>query len=282
MKNKKLLNLGCGQSYNNKWVNIDISPDNKSVLSWDVKKGIPFPNNYFDSVYCSHLLEHLFTSEADALVPEIYRVLKPSGVVRIVVPDLEQIISQYKKKLNSCLKSKHKKEVEQEYNWIYLELYDQAVRNRSGGEMVHFLRNSSQECRKYIINRIGQEGEGIIQTPQKMSLKSLYFSISSKPISWFVQRIKKYLSFPFLYPIGGKEYIKIFSDGLFYNSGEIHRHMYDRFSLGKMLKRHNFKKIQIMTASKSKIAKFNDYKLDTLGNNKIVKKPDSLFIEGIK
>ena len=44
-----------------------------------------------DIVYSSHLLGHLTLKSANQYLREAYRVLKPEGVLRIVVPDLYKI-----------------------------------------------------------------------------------------------------------------------------------------------------------------------------------------------
>lgn len=45
----------------------------------------------FDAVYCSHALEHLYPHEVPEALSEFYRVLKPAGVLVILVPDLEGV-----------------------------------------------------------------------------------------------------------------------------------------------------------------------------------------------
>lgn len=67
----------------------------RSVHYLDVRKRFPYSDNTFHFVYTSHLLEHLLPAEAEFCVSEIYRVLKPGGIVRIAVPDLDQVIASY-------------------------------------------------------------------------------------------------------------------------------------------------------------------------------------------
>lgn len=45
----------------------------------------------FDSVFCSHALEHLYPHDVVTALKEFHRVLKPGGVAWIVVPNLEGI-----------------------------------------------------------------------------------------------------------------------------------------------------------------------------------------------
>ena len=45
----------------------------------------------FDAVYCCHALEHLYPHEVNRALAEFRRVLRPGGIVIIVVPDLEDV-----------------------------------------------------------------------------------------------------------------------------------------------------------------------------------------------
>jgi SAM-dependent methyltransferase len=68
-------------------------PDN--ILVYNLSKGIPFPDNSIDVAYHSHMLEHLDRERARRFLIEIRRVLKPDGLLRIVVLDLEEAARQY-------------------------------------------------------------------------------------------------------------------------------------------------------------------------------------------
>jgi predicted SAM-dependent methyltransferase len=46
-------------------------------------------------VYCSHVLEHLALNEFRTTLLNVFRYLKPGGVFRLVVPDLEFIAKLY-------------------------------------------------------------------------------------------------------------------------------------------------------------------------------------------
>ena len=43
-----------------------------------------------DGTWASHIIEHLYAHDVPIALRELYRVLKPGGVVRIAVPDLQQ------------------------------------------------------------------------------------------------------------------------------------------------------------------------------------------------
>src|SRR5438445_2136934 len=99
------LNLGCGSRYHARWINIDIVPAGPDVIAHDLRQGIPLPDNSCDVVYHSHVLEHLRRAEAKYLLCECYRVLKPGGILRAAIPDLERICSAYLEKLKAALES---------------------------------------------------------------------------------------------------------------------------------------------------------------------------------
>ena len=67
---------------------------------------------------------------------------------------------------------------------------------------------------------------------------------------------------------------------MFRESGEIHRWMYDRFSLQRLLNQAGFVEVKVCNADVSSIPAFNSYELDMLDNK--VRKPDSLYIEAVK
>jgi len=117
------LHLGCGLNTPEGWIHVDGSwnawvakyptlrrvfkairllPADLEDIAWnpdiiihDLRKPLPFPNDYFTAIYASHLLEHLYLEEAKALLKECVRVLIPGGILRIVVPDLCSILSEY-------------------------------------------------------------------------------------------------------------------------------------------------------------------------------------------
>lgn len=87
------LHLGCGGNLIPGWVNTDIVDGDVRV---DLRRGLPFPDRAAAYVYTCHMLEHLaHPGEAMPLLREIHRVLRPGGIVRIVVPDIEPLLRAY-------------------------------------------------------------------------------------------------------------------------------------------------------------------------------------------
>jgi predicted SAM-dependent methyltransferase len=105
------LNLGCGDSYFNGWVNADFF----RVRFWKVPKNgwsldlrYPFKckDNYWDGVFTEHTLEHLHPLDDYNLFKELFRTLKPGSWLRICVPGLEQSLKEF---YNDNLKEYHLK-----------------------------------------------------------------------------------------------------------------------------------------------------------------------------
>lgn len=67
----------------------------RTVRYLNVTKKFPYPNNYFDYIYSSHLLEHLYSHQAKFCVSEVYRILKKGSIARIAVPDLDDLVASY-------------------------------------------------------------------------------------------------------------------------------------------------------------------------------------------
>lgn len=73
-----------------------------NIMVHNLAKGLPFASNSIDAVYHSHFMEHLDKDVAKVFLLEIKRVLKPEGIQRIVVPDLEKACRAYIAHISSC------------------------------------------------------------------------------------------------------------------------------------------------------------------------------------
>jgi predicted SAM-dependent methyltransferase len=88
------LNLGSGFAPVEGWTNIDLIGASVD-LPWDLGRGIPFPDALVDAVFSEHLFEHLTLGAGLQLARESLRVLRPGGVVRVVVPDAGLLLRSY-------------------------------------------------------------------------------------------------------------------------------------------------------------------------------------------
>ncbi|MBN2144902.1 MAG: methyltransferase domain-containing protein [Candidatus Aureabacteria bacterium] len=280
MENKfKLLNLGCGNRFHPDWVNVSFFSKGKEVLAHDLKKGIPFPSETFDFVYHSHLLEHFSKKEAFSFLIECCRVLKPGGMIRIATPDLEALAKVYLHALQQAKTGSI--EWINRYEWIMLELYDQTVRTQSGGDMFdYFLQDPVPEA-DFVIQRCGTEAKNMMTDAKKTQIQSPVTTCGR----WRkkIQRIihdPSYRNDCFLKLILGKKY-PVYRLGHFHQSGEMHKWMYDSFSLSRLLIKTGFSNCVQKNAAESSFPQWNQYLLDMEEDGSIYK-PDSLFMEAVK
>lgn len=92
------LHLGCGPKYIEGFINIDANPFARIDLWLDVRNGLPFPANSADSIYATHMVEHLYDNDLRTLLKECCRILKPGAGVRLIVPSLGSAIAAYAQK----------------------------------------------------------------------------------------------------------------------------------------------------------------------------------------
>jgi predicted SAM-dependent methyltransferase len=84
-KERIVIELGCGPNKVVGAIGIDKIQDENVDIIADIENGLPFlPDNSVDELVSKHLLEHI--ENLDQLIKEIYRVLKPGGIHRAIVP----------------------------------------------------------------------------------------------------------------------------------------------------------------------------------------------------
>jgi predicted SAM-dependent methyltransferase len=111
------LNLGCGLEAPKEWLNIDslltlkfskipligrpliskLGGPNwpKSVKLGDITRGLPLSENSCELIFASHVLEHLSWPDSQNALKNIFFYLQPGGTFRVIVPDLEKIVTYY-------------------------------------------------------------------------------------------------------------------------------------------------------------------------------------------
>jgi SAM-dependent methyltransferase len=153
-----VLNLGCGYRTSSRCINIDwslpvrlkgsavgrrIAPlllqgerlsayqqMSGTVMRHDLRKGIPFEDASVDAVYHSHVLEHIDRPGVAGFLAEVHRVLRPGGIHRIVVPDLELQARNYLASLDSSVTGGDSGD---EHESTVAELIEQMVRKEAYG-----------------------------------------------------------------------------------------------------------------------------------------------------
>ncbi len=80
----KKLNIGCGSKSLPGWVNLDLKDIPGVDVVHDIEKlPFPFEDNKFEEILCQDILEHV---EYIPILKDLYRILKPGGVLKIRVP----------------------------------------------------------------------------------------------------------------------------------------------------------------------------------------------------
>ncbi|MGC2855632.1 FkbM family methyltransferase [Novispirillum sp. DQ9] len=251
----RLVNVGCGRHYHPAWINMDVAPSDASVIRHDIQTPLPLEDESCDAVYHSHVLEHLPRRHALAFLTECFRVVRPGGMLRVAVPDLEQICRAYLASLRGALRGGS--EALARHEWMTIELLDQMVRDQSGGEMYRYWMQDPMPAEDFVYQRVGEEAREAISRARAGGAGKVPppFSAASSPS-----------------PADA---------ATFRQSGEVHLWMYDRVSLLRLLEEAGFICARIRRASQSAIAGFASCGLETMPDG-AVRKPDSLFMEAFR
>lgn len=92
---KNHINLGSGPSRVDGLINIDFFATSGIDYGADLRYPLRIAGETVDGIFCEHTLEHLVYQDVDKILNECYRILKPGGVIRIVLPDLSLFIRNY-------------------------------------------------------------------------------------------------------------------------------------------------------------------------------------------
>jgi SAM-dependent methyltransferase len=248
---RALINLGCGSRMHREWNNVDFSyyarlagrprlsaflraaavlssaryerllAADPAIIAWDLRKGVPFPDASFDVVYHSHVLEHLQRRDAQTFLRECGRVLKPRGVLRIVVPDLETLAR------------------------AYLETLPSASTLSSGEAVV-----TSSPAHEHAIERLLEQ----------MVREEPFGASEQAPLLRRLERLIR---------------------GDARSAGEVHRWMYDRYTLASALQRAGFQDVAVCSAVTSGVRDWGCFGLDVNadGSDYIA---GSLYVEAVR
>ena len=90
------IEVGAGDKKGeNGWTTIDVT--NNCDIYWDLRKGLPFPNESILKIYSEHFFEHLSFKECQKFLDDCLRVLVPDGTFSICVPNARIYIEAYLK-----------------------------------------------------------------------------------------------------------------------------------------------------------------------------------------
>jgi SAM-dependent methyltransferase len=273
------LNVGCGSRYAPGWINIDFNSVDTAVRALDLSHGIPYPDDHFDVVYHSHVLEHLPREGGAFLLRECHRVLRPGGVIRVVVPDLELLARSYLRALEAARAAAPNADADHE--WAVIHLIDQLVRHQSGGEMLRYIAQANLPNLDYVVATWGAEASAVrsrlavsasrgARERVRVALRGLAHAFREGRVASELRvRLSRIV-------LGGRGYA-----GWFRMRGEVHQWMYDYYSLARLLDTTGFQRVYRCTAGDSGIDGWAGFCLDTEADGSPYR-PDSLYMEASK
>lgn len=187
----------------------------------------------------------------------------------MVVPDLEGITRQHLRSLDGAAGDPA---AVADHEWMIVELLDQMVRTRPGGSMRRLLDDEHLPNRAFVYARIGCEmtGNGASTTRPSFTAR----------VKHTLTTLRRGAAVAAAAVVFGREGYRDLEEVLFRRSGEVHRWMYDRVALTRVLTSHGFEAVAQCSAIDSRLPGFAGFELDASGGR--VHKPDSLFIEGVK
>ena len=89
------LHWGCGSWRPDGWINSDQKEGPGIDISCDIRNGLPLETGSIDYAVSIHALPEVPYPDLGVVLGELRRVLKPGGVLRLSLPDLDRTIRAY-------------------------------------------------------------------------------------------------------------------------------------------------------------------------------------------
>jgi predicted SAM-dependent methyltransferase len=89
------LQFGCGAFPAPGWINTNLEPGLGVDIRCDIREGLPLRSDSINYIASMHALCELPYLEIVPALRELRRVLKPGGVIRLGLPDLDRAIAAY-------------------------------------------------------------------------------------------------------------------------------------------------------------------------------------------
>lgn len=139
------IQMGSGSRvWGNGWINIDLYSEHIGVVKQDITSP-NYPDNYADIIYSSHSAEHLPYRKSLLAFQNWYKILKPSGELYLMLPDLHVIMA---KLLDESLP-------EANYQWYLATLYGwQQNQNIRDELLTHPIAPGEFHCSGYSKERL--------------------------------------------------------------------------------------------------------------------------------
>jgi SAM-dependent methyltransferase len=91
------LHWGCGPHPPAGWINSDVVAGPGVDVAGDIREGLPLASGSIDYAVAIHALQDLPWWDIPAALKELRRVLKPGGVLRLGLPDMDRAIAAYQR-----------------------------------------------------------------------------------------------------------------------------------------------------------------------------------------
>jgi SAM-dependent methyltransferase len=87
----RVLDVGAGRNplrvrTQDELVTVDFEPEAEAEMTVDIASDWPFGEQEFDLIYMSHILEHFYPRDRDAVIRNVYRSMKHGALLFIRVP----------------------------------------------------------------------------------------------------------------------------------------------------------------------------------------------------
>ena len=264
MHQPRFLNLACGATYVDapQWLNLDYRPLGPAVQQADLLGPLPVADASLQLVYSSHFIEHVPRSHIAGLLRECRRALQPGGLLRLVVPDLQEMCSRY---LQARSAGEH-----EIADVLVLEILDQCVRKRAGGELAELYERvrsgpADSAMRRFIFER---SGETLAAHGTSAAARPFFSRLQGAVERRYVRLLLRLLPRAFR-----QQNVSLAE------VGELHAWLYDAHTLGALLQQAGFSQLQVMAHDRSAEPTFPCVPLDTTPAGRPRKGLQSLYLE---
>jgi predicted SAM-dependent methyltransferase len=92
---KGKVHFGCGYHKLDGWVNVDLDKSCKPDVVADLRQDLPFKSQSIHYIHSEDFVDQLDLERGYGFFKECHRILKESGAMRVLTPDLHQFAKRY-------------------------------------------------------------------------------------------------------------------------------------------------------------------------------------------
>jgi len=270
-----LINLACGPVFVREptWTNLDYCSQDKDVLQANLLNKLPISSSTADLVYCSHFLE-------------CFRILAPQGTLRLVLPDFEEMCSEY---LRQRANNNNEKA-----QFLVIEIIDQCVRRIPGGELGRaynrYASNPSeyQEMRQFLYERNDEDlssysptqSQPVRREIRRTNLRRLPTQLKARLSPHVLKGRLEKAWFNWLLSKLPKAFVN--QNVSLATIGELHQWLWDFAQLKQCLAQCGFTEIKRVSFDSSGFPDFPFFPLDMDSNGGPRKGKESMYVEATR